>query len=311
MLASFFSTVLGSLLSVCVTCLLAFSVTIIFKTSTTANFAQSSISAFGCYLVAWMFNTVGLPVWIGAPVGMIFGALTGLGIDYFIFRRGRNVNVLSKQIITMGFVSVIIGAIPLIFGNPEKIPFEPLYHFVKYGQSPNIVLQVAGGEIVVTKHALISLAVTAVVLGLIFALLKFSKWGLSVRATASHEYTAELMGINTMKVTAISWGLASALGVLSAVMYAGSGVSITPTFMATVQVNAFLACILGGFGTFYGPIVGAILIPILANVVGFLANIPGWEPVAKWQMVIVYSLLLLVILGKPNGLFGKKTVKKV
>ncbi|NMA94199.1 MAG: branched-chain amino acid ABC transporter permease [Clostridiales bacterium] len=310
MLVSFVSTILGSLLSVCITCLLAFAVTLIFRTSTTTNFAQSSIAAFGCYTVAWLFAK-GLPVWLGAPVGMIVGAAFGIFIDNFIFRRGRYVGILSKQIITMGFVSVFFGAIPLIFGNPESIPFEPLYNYTKHGVSPNIVIEIAGGELVVTKHALISATITLVVLGAIFYLLKNSKWGLSVRTTASNEQTAQLMGINTHKVTAISWALAAALGVLSAVMYAGSGVMISATFMGAIQVNAFLACILGGFSTFYGPIIGAIIIPVLANAVGFLANFKGLEGIGRWQMVIVYSIILLVILIKPEGLFGKKIVKKV
>ena len=132
-----------------------------------------------------------------------------------------------------------------------------------------------------------------------------------MRCTASSEFTAELMGINTHVITAISWALACALGVLAAVMYAGGGAMISTSFMGTIQVNAFLACILGGFATFYGPIVGAVLIPVLSNCVGFLANYPAFYNISRWQMVIVYVLLLAIILIKPQGLFGKKVVKKV
>ena len=81
--------------------------------------------------------------------------------------------------------------------------------------------------------------------------------------------------------------------------------------MTTIQVNAFLACILGGFSTFYGPVVGAVLIPLASSCVGFLANFPAFSGISRWQMVIVYVLLLIVILIKPEGIFGKKTVKKV
>ena len=168
-----------------------------------------------------------------------------------------------------------------------------------------------GGEIVITKHALICLGITVVILAVLFLLLKFSKWGLGVRATASSEFTAELMGIDTHVITAISWALACGLGVLAAVMYAGGGTSISAGFMTTIQVNAFLACILGGFSTFYGPVIGAVLIPLAASCVGFLANFKGFYGISRWQMVIVYVLLLIAILIKPEGLFGKKTVKKV
>ena len=228
-----------------------------------------------------------------------------------LFRKGRHVGELGKQIITMGFVSLFYGGIPLVFGNPEFIPFESFYNTTKAGVESNVVLRAFGGEIVLTKHALICAAITAVVLAALFLLLKYSKWGLGVRCTASSEFTAELMGINTHVITAISWALACALGVLAAVMYAGGGAMISTSFMGTIQVNAFLACILGGFATFYGPIVGAILIPVLSNCVGFLANFPAFYDISRWQMVIVYVLLLAIILLKPQGLFGKKVVKKV
>ena len=295
----------------CVTALAAFAVTIIFRTSTTANFAQGAIAAFGCYVVADLLNKYGIPVYIGVFVGVLVGALIGVFIDVLVFRRGRHVNELGKQIITMGFVSLFFGAIPLVFGTPERIPFEAFYNTVKAGTSPNFVIPMMGGEIVITKHSVICLGITVVVLGVLFLLLKYSKWGLGVRATASSEYTAELMGIDTHVITAISWGLACALGVLAAVMYAGGGVSISTSFMNTIQVNAFLACILGGFSTFYGPVIGAVLIPLAASCVGFLANFRGFYGISRWQMVIVYVLLLIAILIKPEGLFGKKTLKKV
>lgn len=177
---------------------------------------------------------------------MIVGVVIGLFIDLMVFRKGRHVGELGKQIITMGFVSLFYGGIPLVFGNPEFIPFESFYNTTKAGVESNVVLRAFGGEIVLTKHALICAAITAVVLAALFLLLKYSKWGLGVRCTASSEFTAELMGINTHVITAISWALACALGVLAAVMYAGGGAMISTSFMGTIQVNAFLACILGG-----------------------------------------------------------------
>ena len=311
MFAAFVSTLCGSLLTICITCLAAFAVTLIFKTSTTTNFAQGSIAALGCYVTADLFNKYGVPVWAGVFVGMVVGIVAGLFVDIVIFRRGKNVNAVGKQIITMGLVSIIFGGIPLVFGNPESIPFEAFYNTVKAGVPSNFIVPFLGGELVITKHAVICLAITVMVLGVLFLLLKFSKWGLAVRATASNEFTAELMGINSHVITATSWAIAGALGVLAAVMYAGGGTKISVSFMTTIQVNAFLAGILGGFSTFYGPVVGAICIPLASSAVGFLANFKGMYGISRWNMVIVYILMLIVILIKPQGLMGKRIVKKV
>lgn len=311
MFVAFVSTLCGSLLSICITCLATFAVTLIFKTSTTTNFAQGSIAALGCYITADLFGKHDIPVWIGVFVGMVVGIVAGLFVDIVIFRRGKNVNAVGKQIITMGLISILFGAIPLIFGNPESIPFEPFYNTIKAGVSPNFLVPFMGGELVVSKHAVICLVITVVILAVLFLLLKFSKWGLAVRATASNEFTAELMGINSHVITAMSWAIAGALGVLAAVMYAGGGAKIGPAFMTTIQVNAFLAGILGGFSTFYGPVVGAVCIPLASACVGFLANFPGMSGITRWNMVIVYVLMLIVILIKPQGLLGKPIVKKV
>lgn len=311
MFAAFISTLCGSLLSVCITTLAAFAVTLIFKTSTTTNFAQGSIAALGCYITADLFGKHGVPVWLGLIPGILVGVIAGLLIDIVIFRKGRNVNAVGKQIITMGLVSIIFGGIPLVFGNPESIPFEAFYNTQKAGVSPNFIIPAFGGELVITKHSLICLAITVVVLGALFLLLKFSKWGLAVRATASNEFTAELMGINSHAITAMSWAIAGALGVLAAVMYAGGGAKIGVSFMTTIQVNAFLAGILGGFSTFHGPVLGAVCIPVASACVGFLANLPGLSGISRWNMVIVYVLMLIVILIRPQGLLGKPIVKKV
>ena len=81
--------------------------------------------------------------------------------------------------------------------------------------------------------------------------------------------------------------------------------------MTTIQVNAFLAGILGGFSTFYGPLVGAVVIQLASIFVGSLAVLPGFDGITRWNMVIVYALMLLVILIRPQGLMGKPIVKKV
>ena len=82
-------------------------------------------------------------------------------------------------------------------------------------------------------------------------------------------------------------------------------------FMTNYQVNAFLAGILGGFATFHGPIIAALLIPLANNLVVYLGNVMGVPELSGWSLVIVYGISLIVIFFKPQGLFGKKIVKKV
>lgn len=302
-MAYFLNTLLSSIPAMCVTSLVTLAITMIFKTSFTTNFAQGVISAFGAYVVATGMMDSGLSIWVALPAGMIVAMFIAIAVDVGIFRRGRYVNALGKQIITMGLISIVVGAIPLIFkaSNPA-IP-----KFVE----GNVSFNISDGEVTVTKNALLCMALSIVVVAAVFILLRFSKWGLAVRATASNEYIAGMMGINTHMVTAVSWGLAGAIGALAATINASTGASMNVYYMTNYQVFAFLAGILGGFGTFYGPVIAALMIPLANNLVQYAVNMLNKPELTGWSMVIVYALALLVIFFKPQGIFGKKIARKV
>lgn len=303
-MAYFLNTLFGSITPMCITALVTLAITLIFKTSYTTNFAQGVISAFGAYVVSSAFAKLGLSLWISLPIGMFASMLIAVAVDVLIFRNGRYVNALGKQIITMGLISLVVGVIPLIFGLSD-----PAFKSFVNG---NITITLSDGSVAtITKNSLVCLALAASVIVVIFVLLRFSKWGLSVRATASNEYVAGMMGINTHVVTAISWGLAGALGALAATINASSGTVISGYFMTNFQVYAFLAGILGGFSTFYGPVIAALMIPLANNLVQYLVNIAGKPELTGWSMVIVYAIALVIIFFKPQGIFGKKIARKV
>lgn len=287
----------------CAGILATFAVTLIFKTSYTTNFAQGVISALGAYVAVELAYYHGLPYWLAIVIGVIAAFVIGVLIDVVIFRNGRYVNALGKQIITMGLISIIIGVIPFVFklAMKEGGHTEPLIDLRKSFQI---------GEISIQYNTLVSLAITIVMLVVVFVLLQKSKWGLSVRATASNEIVAGMMGINTKIITAVSWGIAGAFGAVAAVIYIGSGPLLASGYvMTSTQINAFLAGILGGFATFYGPILGAVIIYLLNVVVGCICiHVPV---LSTWKAAIVYFCVMLLVLWKPQGLFGKKMVKKV
>jgi branched-chain amino acid transport system permease protein len=286
----------------CAGILATFAVTLIFKTSYTTNFAQGVISAIGAYVAVELSMKNGYPIWMVAIVGVLVAFIVGVAIDVLIFRNGRYVNALGKQIITMGLISIIIGVIPFIF-SVAKMEAVPAFPFIHLTQGLQI------GEIFIQYNTIIGVAITIILLAAVFLLLQKSKWGLSVRATASNEIVAGMMGINTKVITAISWGIAGAFGAVAAIIYIGNVTLSNGYVMTTTQINAFLAGILGGFATFHGPVFGAVIIYGLNILVGCLCiHMPE---LSTWKSAIVYLIVMLLVLWKPQGLFGKKLVKKV
>lgn len=299
------NTFLSSLIPMCVTAIVTMAITLIFRTSFTTNFAQGLISAFGAHVASWAISSLGLPMIVGVLISMVVSMTIAVLVDVGLFRNGRYVNALSKQIITMGLISVISGLIPVIFGEVETYIVNPILQ-------GNLVIEMEGTpNISVTYNAIVCVSVTAIIIPVIFILLRYSKWGLSVRATASNEYVAGMMGINTHIVTAISWGLAGALGALAAYMKSTEIMKVNSYFMTDYQVSAFLAGILGGFGTFHGPVICAFLLPLAENLTFAVMNILGLSEFTSWSKVIVYVIALVIIFLKPQGIFGKKIARKV
>ena len=301
-LSAYLTILMGVIPSMCAGVLATFAVTLIFKTSYTTNFAQGVISALGAYVAVEFTLVHGYPLWAVAVIGVAVAFLIGVVIDVLIFRNGRYVNALGKQIITMGLISIFVGLIPFVFkvSHFESVPALPFVHLSKGFRI---------GEVFVPYNTLICMCVTVVLLIFVFTLLQKSKWGLSVRATASNELVAGMMGVNTKVITAVSWGIAGAFGAVAAILYIGNVTLSSGYIMTTTQINAFLAGILGGFATFYGPIWGCVIIYMLNVMIGCVCV--HVEQLSNWKEAIVYLLVMLLVLWKPQGLFGKKMVKKV
>ncbi len=297
--------------------LVTLAIVLIFRTSYTTNFAQGMISTSAAYVTAIFYSSFLMTRFPGANpilmtiiafiVGIIIGFLLGIFIDTVIIRHAKFTTVVSKQIITMGVVLVLLGLLPTIFARFEiNMPLMPKFF------TDQIIIPVGETNLRIQHNHLFIIGIAAVVISSVFALLKFTKWGLGVRATASNERVAGLMGINTKFITRMSWGIAGMLGALGAILYAGSQV-ISSGFMVEMQVNGFLASILGGFTSFIGPIIGAVIIPILNVLIGFFTQnvMLGSYSLAVYTKVFVYIIVLVIILIKPLGLFGKKIIKKV
>ncbi len=292
--------------------LVTLGIVLIFRTSFTTNFAQGMISTCAAYVTTVFYNRyyiINFPqaslvfgTLISFFLGIIVGYLIGVFIDTVLIRKSKFSNVLTKQMITMGMVLFIMGLLPTLFFKADlNMPSIPRFF------TETIRIPVGDKFIIMQQNNLFSIVVATLIILAVFLALKYTKWGLGVRATASNEKVASLMGVNTKKITAFSWGIAGAIGSVGAILYATSQ-TVTSFLMSDMQVNGFLASVLGGFSTFYGPVIGAIIIPIL-NLISYILS--PLINLGVYYKMFVYIIILIIILIKPIGLFGKKIAKKV
>ncbi len=290
--STFIQILLRSLESGSVYALAALGIIIIYRTSNITNFSQGVVGMFNTYVVTFLFMKTGAPLWLCILGGVVSAILVGLTIDFLVIRHTKKVAPVAKQIITLGLIMVIMGIAPLLFGvDPLNLP--------KLIGEGNLTL--AGANI--SYNGLFNIIFGLVLMFVLFYTLQKTKIGLAVRTTASNEYTARLMGVPTKTVTLGAWAVAGVLGVLAGVMIAPT-TTVTLNLMDVVQINALVACVLGGFQTFYGPIIGAYLIGVSRNLLIYYVS-------SVWGGQILYILILIFLIFRPYGLIGKKTVKKV
>jgi branched-chain amino acid transport system permease protein len=291
-------TLLSSLMWVSVLSLSTFGIMIIFKTSTTTNFAQGMISSFGAFLAATLSYDSGVPLVLSILIGVVASFLLGIFIDSVIIRNAKHITPVGKQMITMGLALLLIGLLPLTLQRTQ-----PSLRTLVDG---NVTFELGAHTYSITIHSLITFGIALSTIVGLFIALKYTKWGLAVRATANNEQVASMMGVNTKLITAFSWAIAGGLGALAATLYGPTVGMSSVLYMTPIQVQGFMAAILGGFTTFHGPIVGSVILVFGGNLLGL-----GGEQMALYKELLVYVLILAVILVKPLGLFGKKVIKKV
>jgi len=287
----FFQTVIAGLETGSLYALAALGLVLIFRTSDVINFAQGEMAMFSSFIALRIWqNDMPYPVaFLGA---IIFAIILGFLVERIFIRPASKASLVSKMIITLGLIMIIDGLAASIFGIDS-------YYMQKAITGDNINI----GGVIIQPNALFIITITLVVMAILFYVIKNTIFGIAIRATAQDENTARMMGVPVSKVYSISWIIATVLGAIAGVLIAPT-TNVSTTMMAEVHLKSFIAAVLGGFGSFIGPVVGGFIIGILDNLVGMYISL-------KWKTVIVYGLLILTLIVKPTGIFGKVHRKKV
>ncbi|GHV95372.1 branched-chain amino acid ABC transporter permease [Spirochaetia bacterium] len=293
----FLQTFLNSLQNIAIYSMATIGVVLILRTSFTTNFAQGLMGTFSAFFASnlVLYAAPQTPFWVAIAIGALIAFFIGFTIDAGIIRRGRGVNPFGRQMITMGLMMIFYAVIPPMFVSiTTRTPNIPKFSY------ENIEFVFLGQSLYITEHAFICVITAVIGLGILFTMLRFTKWGIALRATAANEVVAQMMGVNTKLVTGFTWGIA---GVFVAVAASSTAMALNSGMMGQVQIFCFLACVLGGVTSFWAPIAGCALIPLFLNYSAVFSP--------KWAVLISFILIMLIILVRPNGIFGKKFIRKV
>jgi branched-chain amino acid transport system permease protein len=279
---------------------IALALVLIYRTTGLLNFAQGEMALFSTFLTYKLEHDVGLPI-VGAIVASaLIAFVAGAIIERVLIRPVETAqNPLNVVIVTLGMFLAINALASLAFIKPGQEALQMVSPFPKGDVSDSI--GVASSTI---WFALVLVGECV----LLWVLFQKTKVGLSLRAVASNAESDRLVGINTGTMLMLGWGLAAGLGAVAGSLVAGQQTGFDTSLMQATLVYALAGAALGGFDSPVGAVVGGLTVGVAESLTiqyGHNIGLGGIE------LLVPFTLILVVLLVKPNGLFGRKIVERV
>ena len=273
---------------------LALALVMIYQATDVVNYAQGEMAMFATYL-AWTMINAGWPYWIAffATLGVAFAG--GILIERVVIRPVENAPILSIVIVCIGLLVILNSLAGWIYSYIQK-PFP----------SPFPPKPIRIGNIYIGAHDIGAIVVTLVVLSLLYLFFRYTTLGLAMRAAAQNPASSRLCGIRVGWMLALGWGLAAMVGAVAGMMVAPV-VFLDPNMMAGILIYAFASATLGGFTSPGGAVVGGLIVGVMENLVGTYVKFIGTE----LKLTVALAVILVVLVVKPSGLFGRATVHRV
>ncbi|HWW48095.1 MAG TPA: branched-chain amino acid ABC transporter permease [Xanthobacteraceae bacterium] len=272
---------------------MALAIVMIFQAIDHLNFAQGEMAMFSTF-IAWQLMQWGVPYWWAFLLTLAISFAGGIIIERSLFKPLANAPILTNVAGFIALFAIINSVAGLTWDFTVKQFPSP------FGSSPFL------GSQLLSTHQAGMIGVTALLLVLLYLFFRFTRIGLAMRAAALLPESARLVGINTSWMTALGWGMASAIGAIGGMLIAPV-VFLEPNMMGGVLLYGFAAAVLGGLTSPFGAVLGGFLVGVFENLVG--TYIPGAGNELK--LPIALALIVTVLVFKPTGLFGRVVVQRV
>ena len=276
---------------------LALALVLIHRATGVINFAQGEMGMFSTY-VAWsLIYTAGLTYWLAFGLVLLISFGGGVAVYEAVIRPLSRAGEITIVTATIALLVIINGAAGWLW-SPEVRSIESPF--------PNKPLEI--GNVVISEQDIGVIGVSIACVTVVFLFFRFTRVGLMMRASALRPGTSRLLGIRVPVMLAIGWGLAAMLSAVSGMM-AAPLLALDPNFMLTVLVYAFAAAVLGGIDSPVGAVAGAYILGVAINLLGAYVDFVTVAPELKLPLAL--GLLLVILLFRPAGLFGRTVVRRV
>ncbi len=277
----------------CIYGLIALGFVLIYKATEAVNFAQGELMMLGAFLALTTTAIAGIPYWIGVGLAVVLMALLGMAVERTILRP-----ILGQPTFTVLMVSVGLGYVAR--GGVSMIPgWGGDTHALSAPYRGDIVRL---GGLVLGMDQLVIIGATALLCATLYVFFHYAKLGIAMQASSQNQLAAYYVGIPVKRINSLIWAISAAVAGLAGILLAP--ITFVYANMGFIGLKAFPAAVVGGFGSVPGAIAGGLVIGIVEALAGrYLPE--GFKDVAA------YVVVLLMLMIRPNGLFGENVRKRV
>ena len=273
--------------------LIALGYTMIYGIIKLINFAHGDIYMVGAYIGFFAITQAHLGIVSALLISLVTTGFLGVIVERLAYKPLRHAPRISVLITAIG-VSFFLEYTSMYFVSPTPRTFPAVFGDV----AVNI------GDIVINGQQLLIFGITAVLMVVLTYIVQRTKLGKAMRAASYDTETAQLMGIDSDRIISFTFGIGSALAAVAGVLVGIYYNSIDPLMGIMPGMKAFVAAVLGGIGILPGAVLGGLILGIVeALVSGFISS--------TFRDAAAFAILIIVLLVKPTGLFGKNTKEKV
>ena len=273
--------------------MIALGYTMVYGIAKMLNFAHGDIIMVGGYAMFVTLSLCGQPL-VALAAAIVFCMLLGMTVERLAYKPLRGASPLSVLITAIGVSYLFQSLAQIIFGvAPKTLIALQLRGFVEIG------------SLRIDYSTLLALAATVVVMVALTLFVKLSKTGRAMLAVSEDRGAAQLMGINTNAIIAVTFAIGSALAAVAGYLMLMKAPSLSGTLGAMPGIKAFTAAVIGGIGSIPGAMLGGILLGVVESI---SYSIPVLAPFVN---AVEFSILIVILLVKPAGLLGKARREKV
>lgn len=273
---------------------LALAIVLVNQATGLINFAQGGMAVLSAYL-AWVGLQWGLPLVLAILFSILVSFVLGAVIERFLMRRFERGDPDTAVVVTIGLLTLITGVCAWLWSYNNRL-FPSLF--------PLETVDFFGA--VLSVRSLGTIIVIVVIMALLQVMFIGTKLGLALRAVAINPESSAYSGLPVGRLLMVGWGLAAVLGAVAGALVAPT-LSLTPGMMDSPLVYALAAVILGGLSSPIGVVIAAWLIGVLENLAAVYIPVIGHD----LKIAVPFLLIFVVLIIRPQGLFGRKEVVRV